>query len=154
MGTFAIYIGVTWGPWLTQREPTVSSGINPPQRDTASTPRYPTASREISVRRQHSSREPTVSSGMISPLAGSREYQPGPTASREILRYPEEKRRLGGILNVFHGISIPTEFPLQPQILDTYTQESLMMGLFERSEFLIGTPYKKNLRVCPRARVK
>jgi len=26
--------------------------------------------------------------------------------------------------------------------------------LFERSEFLIDTPHKKNLRVCPRARVK
>ena len=25
---------------------------------------------------------------------------------------------------------------------------------FERSEFLIGTPHKKSLRVCPRARVK
>ena len=26
--------------------------------------------------------------------------------------------------------------------------------LFERSEFQIDTPHKKNLRVCPRARVK
>ena len=26
--------------------------------------------------------------------------------------------------------------------------------LFERSEFLIGTPHKKKMRVCPRARVK
>ena len=26
--------------------------------------------------------------------------------------------------------------------------------LFERSELLIDTPHKKNLRVCPRARVK
>ena len=26
--------------------------------------------------------------------------------------------------------------------------------LFERSEFLIDTPHKKNMRVCPRARVK
>ena len=26
--------------------------------------------------------------------------------------------------------------------------------LFERSEFLVDTPHKKNLRVCPRARVK
>ena len=32
----------------------------------------------------------------------------------------------------------------------TYTAPAV----FERSEFLIGTPHKKNLRVCPRARVK
>ena len=101
----SLYIGVTWGPWITQREPTVSSGINSPQWDSASTPRDPTASRKISVRRQHSSREPTVPSGMIFPLAGSREYQPGPTASREMRRYPAERRQLAGIPNVFHGIS-------------------------------------------------
>ena len=29
-----------------------------------------------------------------------------------------------------------------------------LFQLFERSEFLIDTPHKKNLRVCPRARVK
>ena len=31
---------------------------------------------------------------------------------------------------------------------------SSLVTLFERSEFLIDTPHKKNLRVCPRARVK
>ena len=31
---------------------------------------------------------------------------------------------------------------------------SVFYFLFERSEFLIDTPHKKNLRVCPRPRVK
>ena len=33
-------------------------------------------------------------------------------------------------------------------------EEDPPLFLFERSEFLIDTPLKKNLRVCPRARVK
>jgi len=39
---------------------------------------------------------------------------------------------------------------------DIYTnyRSRVFYVLFERSEFLIDTPHKKNLRVCPRARVK
>ena len=36
----------------------------------------------------------------------------------------------------------------------TYFLPGTEYFLFERSEFLIDTPHKKNLRVCPRARVK
>ena len=39
-------------------------------------------------------------------------------------------------------------------ILTQMLRQQLLLILFERSEFLIDTPLKKNLRVCPRARVK
>ena len=40
-----------------------------------------------------------------------------------------------------------------PFLLLESTHYYIVHTLFERSEFLIDTPHKRNLRVCPRARV-